>query len=65
MTRLDRLNTIIELLHHAKASHLNHAPNHRTMLSARLPNIMYEELEDARILITDLMKDLDKQGDTI
>ena len=65
MTRLERLDTIIELLYQAKISHLNHEPNHRTMLSARLPNIMYEELEDARILITDLMKDLDKQGDTI
>ena len=56
MTRLDRLDTIIELLYQAKISHLNHET---------IPNIMYEELEDARILITDLMKDLDKQGDTI
>jgi hypothetical protein len=51
-THLGKLNTAIDLLHEARASLLNHEP---------IPNIMYDELEDANILIVSLMEDVDKQ----
>jgi hypothetical protein len=51
-TRIGKINAAIELLQEAKYSQLNTEP---------IPNIMYEELEDANILIVSLMEDVDKQ----